>query len=196
VRIALSEKKVLFDLETEVPWNSTTKTPDHNPLEKLPVLIEPNGNAVYESHFILEWLEAKYPPPKHLRMYPQSKEDELFAKQVEVVADGMCDACVLLFFEKQRENPSEEWMQRQRRKVDGGIKALSIWVGDKDFILDEFSLADIAAGAVLGYMRVRFQDHDWQEKYPNLKRYSDKLEARESFKSTVPSPQTITDKIV
>lgn len=159
-------------------------------------MIEPNGNSVYESHFILEWIEAHYPPPKYLRIYPESKQEELFAKQVEVVADGMCDACVLLFFEKQRKDPSKEWMSRQLRKVDGGMKALSDWVGDKDFILGELSLADVAAGSILGYMRVRFQDHDWQEKYPNLKRYSDNLEARESFKNSVPSPQSITDKIV
>jgi glutathione S-transferase len=49
-------------------------------------------------------------------------DDRLFAKQVEVLCDGMCDALVLLFFEKQREDGkrSEEWMERQMRKVEGG----------------------------------------------------------------------------
>lgn len=204
---------------TEVPWDNTTQTPQHNPLEKLPVLFDTEDldNAVYESHFILDWIEYKYPPPEYLGLIPETKENELFAKKVQgkplllltdhkesnaantikVIADGICDACVLMFFEKQRSSPSQEWTSRQRRKVDGGLNQLAAWVGDREFLVnDKFTLADIAAGAVLGYLRVRFQDHPWQQDYPNLKRYSDSLEARESFKTTVPTPQTIKDRIV
>ena len=197
VRIALKEKDIPFELQTEVPWDNTTKTPEYNPLEKLPVLIADDGEAVYESHFILEWLEAKYPAPEYPAIFPANKSKELLAKQIQVVTDGMCDACVLMFFEKQRTDPSAAWAARQRRKVDGGMRALSEWVGDKQYIIDDrFGLADVAAGSVLGYMRVRFQDHPWQTEYPNLKRYCDGLESRESFKSTVPYPQKISDKIV
>jgi glutathione S-transferase len=194
VRITLAEKGIPFQLQTEVPWDSTTKTKDYNPLEKLPVLIPDDGEAVYESSFILEWIEAKYPNPP---MFPPTKEKELLAKQIQVISDGICDACVLIFFEKQREHPSPEWKARQMRKLEGGMRALSRFVGENEFIVDDkFGLADIATGAVLGYLLVRFQDYDWQSQYPNLKKYSDGLEARESFRNTVPTPQNISDKIV
>jgi len=202
VRIALHEKSIPFELVTEVPWDSTTKTPEFNPLEKLPVLIDSEaGNtedsAVYESHFILDWIEYKFGLPQYTSLTPNTKEGELFAKKVQVIADGVCDACVLLFFEKQRSSPSQEWMTRQRRKVDGGLQQLAQWVGGKDFLVDDrLTLADVAAGSVLGYLRVRFAEHPWQEKYPDLKRYSDRLESRDSFHKTVPTPQTISDKIV
>jgi glutathione S-transferase len=61
VRIALAEKGLPFELKTEVPWDSTTSTPKYNPLEKLPVLILEDGSSVYESSFILQYLELKYP---------------------------------------------------------------------------------------------------------------------------------------
>ena len=112
VRIALAEKGIPFELQTEVPWDSTTKTPQYNPLEKLPVLILDDGKtAIYESHYILEWLEAKYPETP---MLPENVDDKLFAKKVEVVCDGMCDALVLAFFEKLRESDkqSEPWKAR------------------------------------------------------------------------------------
>ncbi len=109
----------------------------------------------------------------------------------------MCDACVMLFFEKQRENPSKEWYARQMRKVEGGLKALSEWIGEKDFLIeDRLTLADIAAGSVLGYMTVRFKEIPWREQYSNLARYCDRLEEKESFKNTRPYPQTIADRIV
>jgi len=194
----LAEKDIPFELQTEVPWDRTTKTPEYNPLEKLPVLIDTDtGEAVYESHFILEWLEARYPPPQYKAIFPAEIEKALFAKQVQVISDGMCDACVLMFFEKQREAPSSDWMGRQLRKVQGGLKQLNNWVGEKEFLVDDqFSLADIAAGSVLGYMKVRFPDQSWQEQYPNLKKYSDTLEKRKSFQNSVPSPQNIKDRIV
>ena len=198
VRIALLEKNIAFELVTEVPWDSTTQTPQYNPLEKLPILILDNGKSVYESHYILEFVEAKYTDAPWL--LPKDDVDgALFAKQVEVVADGICDALVLLFFEKQREDGkrSEEWMARQRRKVDGGLKALADWIGAKEFFVDDaFSLADIAAGSVLGYLRVRFPEHPWREAYPHLARYSEDLEERQSFKDTIPTPQRISDRVV
>ena len=58
----MQEKGLPFELQTEVPWDSTTKTPQYNPLEKLPVLLLDDGKtAIYESSYIMEWLEAKYP---------------------------------------------------------------------------------------------------------------------------------------
>ena len=110
VRIALAEKDIPFTLQTEVPWDDTTNTPQYNPLEKLPVLILGDSKtAVYESHYILEWLEAKHPEPALL---PSEVDDRLFARKVEVLCDGICDALVLAFFEKQRERQSEEWTAR------------------------------------------------------------------------------------
>jgi glutathione S-transferase len=148
-----------------VPWDSTTQTPAYNPLEKLPVLIADSTSppiSVYESHFILEWLETKYPPPAYAAMLSVTNpDDNLFAKQVEVLCDGMCDALVLLFFERQRreEARSKERMERQMRRVDGGLGALSQWVGrgegEMKFLVNgEFGLADVAAGSVLGYLKV------------------------------------------
>jgi glutathione S-transferase len=145
----------------------------------------------------MDWVEAHYGAPDYPAMYPSSKKDELLAKQVQVVADGICDAGVLLFFEKQREYPSKEWEARQSRKVEGGLRQLSEWVGEKEFIIGgRFGLADIAAGSALGWFNVRWPDQGWQGKYPNLKRYIDDLERRESFKGSVPYAQKISDKIV
>ena len=196
VRIALAEKGIPFELITEIPWNSTTQTPRHNPLEKLPVLLLEDGGSVYESRFILEWLEAMHPEPPLL---PEALQDRLAARKVEVVADGVCDALVTLFWERQRPpaHQSAEWTARQMRKVDGGISAIAGWAADREFISgDRFGLADIAAGAVCGYLGVRFPDHPWRETHPTLAAYSDRIEQRPSFRATTPSPQTIVDKVV
>lgn len=193
VRIALIEKGIPFTLQTEVPWHGTTATPAYNPLEKLPVLVQPDGTGIYESRFILEWLEVKHPTP---RLLPDDAEQILASRQVEVIADGVCDAVVLLFFERLRQEPSAEWIARQRRKVEGGVRALAERAGDGFLVGDRFGLADIAAGTALRYLAVRFPEFDWAGQYPNLAAMSARLEARPSFAATVPVPQTITEKVV
>ena len=85
VRIALIEKGIPFGLRTEVPWDGTTETPKYNPLEKLPVLITEGGDGIYESRFILEWLEVKHPLHPLL---PHDEDGRLAARQIEVLADG------------------------------------------------------------------------------------------------------------
>ena len=196
VRIALVEKSIPFELITEVPWDSTTATPAYNPLEKLPVLIMEDGSAIYESRFILEYLEAKYPAPPLL---PPDIDGRLAARQAEVLADGVCDACVLLFWERHRPagQQSEPWMARQQRKVDGGLAALAGIAGDREWAIgDAFGLADIVTGTMLGYLSVRFAGLPWRLRHPNLAMLSDRLEQRPSFRDSVPYPQIIGDTVV
>lgn len=86
------------------------------------------------------------------------------------------------------------------RKVDGGLAALADWVAgakpSRFLVGDKLTIADIAAGSVLGYLSVRFPAHTWKERHPELLGYWQELERRESFKTTTPSPQTMKDQIV
>ncbi|WP_417518605.1 glutathione S-transferase N-terminal domain-containing protein [Minwuia sp.] len=197
VRIALAEKGVAFDLLTEVPWNEDTSTPQHNPLEKLPVLILDDGETVYESDFILEWLEHHHPEPS---MLPADPELRLAARRFEVLADGVCDAFVLWFFESFRPEAhrSQSWMDRQHRKITGGLAEIDRLVpAEAEFCVgDRFGLADIAVGTVLDYMRARYPALDWQTRHPALAARLDRLSERPSFRETVPVPQQIAGSVV
>lgn len=196
VRIALAEKGIAFELHTEVPWNDDTSLPHFNPLEKLPVLIPDRGEPLFQSSYILEWLERRHPEPPLL---PRDDDGILAAKRLEVIADGVCDAVILIMFERMRPQggQSEAWIGRQRRKIDGGIAALADAVGTRRFAVGErFGLADIAIGSVLGYLGVRFPEKNWRGEYPALAAYAEALFARPSFAETLPVAQVIRDKVV
>ena len=195
VRILLAEKGVPFDLVTEVPWNDDTTTGHHNPLEKVPVLILPNGQAVYESRFICEWIAAHHPDPP---LEPSDPLDRLAVRQFEVLADGICDALILMFFENSRgDGRSAAWFDRQLRKVDGGLRALDAMISDGDWAWgDGFSMADISTGSVLAYIAMRWPDHPWRRRHPRLSALSDRLETRPSFAATRPTPQRIVAQVV
>lgn len=196
VRIALAEKGLSFELVTEVPWNEDSRTPLHNPLEKLPILLLDDGTSVYESHYILEYLEVKHPVPPLL---PADPDGVLEAKRLQVLGDGICDAFVLLFFERMRpaEHRSAPWMARQRRKVEGGVREIARSIGSRAWAVgDRFGLGDIAVGTAMAYLDVRFPDFEWRGTFPDLALYVDRLGERPSFRSTVPVPQKIAASVV
>lgn len=196
VRIALAEKSVPFELQTEVPWNDGTSLPQHNPLEKLPVLILDDGATIWESSFILEWIERKFPDPPLL---PPDDDGILAHKRMDALATGVCDAFLLVFFERMRPEAhrSQPWIDRQMRKVRGGLAEIARVVGGRPYaVRDAFGIADVSAGSVLGYLDVRFPELGWRETHPNLARYMDRLAARPSFQATMPYPQNITSAVV
>ena len=86
------------------------------------------------------------------------------------------------------------------RKADGGLQALATFIdqaGGNEFLIDNrLSLADIAIASVLGWLSLRWPDHAWKTTHPELNRYFERLDKRETFANTRPSPQTITENVV
>ena len=75
-----------------------TETPKHNPLEKLPILLFDDGTPpIYESWYIQEYITQKY-NTKGPSLLPHSLDEQLLAKQIQVMADGACDAMVCSCF--------------------------------------------------------------------------------------------------
>jgi glutathione S-transferase len=207
VRISMIEKGIPFTLQNEVPWHADTKTVDYNPLEQLPVLIPDDGDPVFESTYIMEWLERRYPEPS---MLPADPEAAMEAKLVQVIAEGVMDATVQLFWEMQRDQISAAWAQRQLRKVKGGLTDLDRRVADRQFVIgDHFGLADIAVISLLGMqdtvietgMISAWQNFApdmaaWNEIHPNLKRFEAHHRDRPSVRDTAPFMFDVTEKIV
>jgi glutathione S-transferase len=198
----LIEKDIPFELNSEIPWHSTTETPKYNPLEKLPVLLFDDGKPpVYESWFIQEYIVQKF---KGIGpdLIPADIDELLLARKIHVLADGACDAIGLAFFEAGRgELKREEWYGRQMRKINGVLKAMDEFVMAKQgrfLVGSELSIADIAAGAFLGManmVETQFGMIQWKEKNPELVKYWEMLEERESFKATQPYMFELTEKV-
>lgn len=207
VRIAMIEKGIPFTLQNEVPWHADTKTAEYNPLEQLPVLIPDDGHPVFESTYLMDWLEQRYPEPS---MLPAAPEAALEAKLVQVIAEGVMDATVQLFWEMQRDQISTAWAQRQLRKVKGGLTDLNRRAGDREFIIgDRFGLADIAVISVLGMQDTVIESGlipawqnfapdmaAWHVLYPDLKRFEGLHRNRPSVRDTAPFMFDLTEKIV
>jgi glutathione S-transferase len=191
VRILLLEKSVAFDLVDDVPWDPDTCVPAYNPLEKLPILITDDGESVYDSRLIVDWIERRFPDPP---MIPAALDEWLAAKRLEVLADGVCDAMLLCFRELSSAEPDQDWIRRQRRKIAGGLDEIARRVGEQDLAVgDRFSLGDAAVAAALGGLDSVADagvvpESAWREGRAALAAYFGRLEQRASVAATRPIP--------
>lgn len=187
VRIALAEKKIEYQMVESSGWSPGNPVHAWNPLGKLPVLILDDGTHLYDSRVIVEYIDLVSPVS---RLIPEPARQRIAVKKWEALADGVCDASSAIVIERRRPAnlQSDEWIARQRRKIDEGTAELARELGERAWCHGEgYSLADIATGAALGYLDLRFAELDWRDLYPNLARLADKLDKRASFADTAPS---------
>lgn len=205
-RIALSLKSIPFTLQNEIPWESTTQTPTHNPLEKLPILLFPASDPrppVYESAHIQNYIVAKY-ADRGPRLLPHDLDEELAAKQIVMLGVGCMDAMVLLRWEGRREEGvrSEKWIARQQRKVEGAMGAFNSYVeaaekeGRGYLVGNELSIADIAVVCTIGFIDFGDMRRGWKEEWPRLAKWFEELDEREGFRETRPVMFNLTEQVV
>lgn len=186
VRIVLAEKKIDCPVEVDIPWNADSRVADYNPLGKVPVLELDDGMPLYDSRVIVEYLDNVSPVS---RLLPEGNRQLILTRRWEALADGIIDAAAAIVIERRRPaaQQSDDWIARQRGKIDRGLAALSQDLGERAWCHgDAYSLADIAVGCCLGYLDFRFPALEWHQRYPNLEALQQKLEARQSFIDTRP----------
>jgi glutathione S-transferase len=188
VRIVMAEKKLDYQHELEDVW-ANDKITKSNPLGKVPCLVLPGGEAIFDSRVIVEYLDTRSPVS---RLIPEGSRERIEVRTWEALADGIMDAALLARLEqtwagRSAEQRSQAWVDRQLHKVNASLAAISTGLADKPWCSGiHLTLADIAVGCALGYIGFRFPEIDWREQHTNLARLADKLEARQSFIDTLP----------
>lgn len=182
-RIALLEKQLPHEILVQNPWQTRIEA---NPLGKVPALLLDDGRVVHDSSVIIEYLETLGAPPA---LIPADPPLRVRHKQVEAIADGICDAVVLIVTERARppQKQSADWIARQAAKIPAALGSLEAEMQ----ACGAFGLAHIAAGCALGYLDLRYPELDWRASHPALKALAARLGERASFAATVPTPQAL-----
>jgi glutathione S-transferase len=152
------------------------------PLSKVPCLVLDNGEALYDSPVICEYLDSLHAGAK---MFPPSGPARWTALRRQATGDGILDAAILLRYELLRpENIRwSEWTTGQMAKVQGGLAALE---AEADKFGATVDIGTITIGCALGYLDFRFPDLGWRKTCPKLAKWYEGFSARPSMKATVP----------
>lgn len=156
---------------------------DKNPLGKVPTLLDENGDALFDSRVICEFLDAR---SRGARIFPADIPQRWRALTQQSLGDGIMDAALLLRYEqtlRPAELRWEAWSGGQFAKIDSALDALERASSGLD---GDITVGAISVGCALGYLDFRFQDHDWRAPRPKLRAWFQGFSQRAAMEATAP----------
>jgi len=131
--------------------------PAYNPLCKIPCWVTDDGEVIYDSVVIMQYLDQL----SGNALFPRNRAARLQAMKLEALSDGIAD-CLLAHIYERRFRPAEivhqPWLDRQWEKV---TRALDLLDADPPRLGRKPTGGTIAARAVLDYAALRFPG-EWE----------------------------------
>ncbi len=167
-----------IDISVADTSNAEDSLRSQNPLGKIPALILENGETIFDSAVIVEYLDWLGGG----KIIPSDPKLRFRSLTQESLADGIADAAVLLRYETVWREPkmrSEKWMAYQSDKIARALAAF------EQALPEEISdIGTIALACALGYLDLRFEGA-WRREHPRLVAWLDLFAAAvPSFEAT------------
>lgn len=185
IRLIMAEKKMLFVLKEEEPWNLSQEVLNINPAGDLPVLVF-DGNVISGSNAITEYLEESNP---QYRLMPENPLERAEIRRLTEWFDIKFYNEVYKYIVAEKIIKRFQLKQAPNSKVlKAGINNLKFHLEYIDYLADrnnylagkEVSIADLTAAAHLSIVDY-LGDIPWSE-YKNAKLWYAKMKSRPSFK--------------
>ena len=157
-----------------------------NPLGKVPVLLRPGAPAIFDSDVICAFLDTLHGGRK---LIPQSGEERWHALRLQAVAQGMCDAGILVRWETVRRPEHLRYAPLR----DGHTEKLTTsydWLEQHLDAAAPIHVGHVAVATALAW--IEFRDlHGFRTGRPRLVDWFDRFEKRASMQATPLSGETV-----
>jgi glutathione S-transferase len=135
-----------------------------NPLGKVPTFFTDDGQVLFDSRVICEYLNDQAKGT----LLPASGAQRWETLTLQALGDGMLDASLLARYEDiARPDPLKwpEWRAAQLDKVETSLA----WLCDHPKVLrDRVDIGSLTIGCALWYLDLRFPDLGWRDRYPQM----------------------------
>jgi glutathione S-transferase len=173
-----------IDSQVEL-WTVPTVDPSLvpvNPLSKVPSLVTPEGQSLYDSPVICEYLDSVGSAPG---LFPAPGPARWNALRQQALGDGIMDATQ----PRRRELtlPQDEGRQayitQQQLKVTRALDALE---AEADSLGMLTTIGEITIACALGYLDFRYANEPWRPGHPKLEAWYAKVVALPPMARTMP----------
>ena len=155
-----------------------------NPLGKIPCLVTDEGEALYDSRVIAEYLDSLH---DGRRLFPPAAPGRWRALRLQALGDGIMDAAVGTRYESVLRPEAyrwSDWISGQKLKVTRGLDLLE---AQPEMLAGaEPDIGQIAIACALGYLDFRYADWPWRPGRPRLEAWFRRFEQRPSMQATKP----------
>ncbi|HEY3911541.1 MAG TPA: glutathione S-transferase [Stellaceae bacterium] len=162
------------------PIRANSELAPENPLMKVPSLVTDDGEALFDSPVICEYLDSL---AGGNRLFPASGPARWAVLRQQALGDGILEALILCRYELVR--PDERrwagWTDGQMTKARQGLAA-----AERENLAGPRTIGPITIGCMLGYLDFRFPDEGWRARHPKLAAWYAAVEQLPSMRATKP----------
>lgn len=187
VAVAMRLLGVEYEHRPVKPWPSNEELLPMNPLGRVPILILDDGEALWESGHILEYLDALAGPERALT--PASGPERLAVSKIVHWAMGTQEKVVLANHERYRRPDGyveRAWIDRCERQAAAGLATLDGFEPRPWLAGTAVTQADVTVGVLCGHVALTCPGLMPAGRYPNLDALSAACAALPAFADTVP----------
>lgn len=152
-----------------------------NPLNKLPTLVLDDGQALYDSRVIAEYLDGLHSGPK---LFPPAGAIRIEALRRQALGDGILDFLLLGLSERAKPEPQQSPELKAALAVKFKAAFDHLETEADQLANGPFDIGRIACACVLGYANFRYGAERWRDGRPRLAAWSETLAARPSLLAT------------
>ena len=178
--LGVADQIELIDPGIVLPIERHEGVTSDNPLGRIPTLITDDGDAMYDSRVICEYLDDI----AQGSVFPANHKERFRALTLLALAQGVCDTAVNLRYEtflRPKEKQWDNWIERQEHRILDVLNDLELnWLQD----LKSLTIGTIGTAAMLGYLDFRFDDMGWRTGRPGLENFYEQFSARPSMHAT------------
>ncbi|MGB1257247.1 MAG: glutathione S-transferase N-terminal domain-containing protein [Thiolinea sp.] len=182
IELSLQEQVELVAVDGLSPVANHAELNTHNPLGMIPALELDNGENLYDSPVICEYLNQL----GEGALYPADIKPRFQALQLHALADGIMELSVALRYElamRPEDKQWSTWIEHQNEKINRGLDRLEQQCAGFKI---EPTIGELTAACALGYRDFRFAESDWRLGRPALVEWYEGIMQRESLAETVP----------
>src|SRR5215211_7193405 len=181
-RIVLHEKEIDFDVYEVDLENKSEEFLKASPTGKVPVIVV-DGESLYESNVVNQYLDEVTDGPK---LMPEDPKRRAYARIWMAFADTDFFPAVFVASVGRERGYSEERISEAFEKLGGALGKLEERLEGRDYLGDEFSLADVAhAGNFVRLRELAERGEVSLQKYPGVAAWIQRLEDRDSYRAAV-----------
>ncbi len=135
-----------------------------NPLGKVPTFFTDDGQVLYDSRVICEYLDTLAGGT----LFPRVGKQRWETLTLQSLGDGILDACLLARYEDVARPEVLRWAEWRAGQLDKVSTSLAHLETQSEWLHGRVDIGSLTIGCALWYLDLRFSELAWRSTYPNV----------------------------
>ena len=151
-----------------------------NPLGKVPTFFTDEGQVIYDSRVICEYLNDR----AQGALIPAAGPARWETLTLQSLGDGMLDASLLARYEDVARPDALKWADCRSAQLDKVETSLAWLEANPQALRGRLDIGSLAVGCALWYLDLRFSDSGWRDRHPRVAQWYQVFGTRPSMSQT------------